>query len=344
MARDNKAKPGRNEPCPCGSGGKYKHCCLYAAPLSSRADEVRQGISEEIHAALDAQSFDSTEDVQAFLNKFQAERNDRPMDDFLGLSPRQVHAFLNHPFDTPEVARFTEVLDGEPDAPLADLFRRLADAIGDDGLKPTATGNLPRKTCRDIMRDRLGEAGYAEYTRLGGISTEPDAAELHIARIVGELAGFIRKYRGRFILSRAARRMLATSGMRELYPLLFRAYVERFNWAYRDGFDEAPFVQQAWLFTAYLLHRHGAEERTSNFYADAFLRAFPAVEDEIAPDHWRPFEDRWHSLYTTRGLERFAGFTGLADFRYESGRKMPFEPCHLRARPLLDELMVFPNR
>jgi hypothetical protein len=25
-----KAKIGRNEPCPCGSGKKYKHCCLGA--------------------------------------------------------------------------------------------------------------------------------------------------------------------------------------------------------------------------------------------------------------------------------------------------------------------------
>lgn len=23
-------KPGRNDPCPCGSGKKYKHCCLRA--------------------------------------------------------------------------------------------------------------------------------------------------------------------------------------------------------------------------------------------------------------------------------------------------------------------------
>ena len=23
-------KPGRNDPCPCGSGKKYKHCCLNA--------------------------------------------------------------------------------------------------------------------------------------------------------------------------------------------------------------------------------------------------------------------------------------------------------------------------
>src|SRR5688572_17464939 len=22
------SKPGRNDPCPCGSGKKYKHCCL----------------------------------------------------------------------------------------------------------------------------------------------------------------------------------------------------------------------------------------------------------------------------------------------------------------------------
>ncbi len=25
------AKPGRNDPCPCGSGKKYKHCCLLKA-------------------------------------------------------------------------------------------------------------------------------------------------------------------------------------------------------------------------------------------------------------------------------------------------------------------------
>ena len=28
MATQNIARPGRNEPCHCGSGRKYKHCCL----------------------------------------------------------------------------------------------------------------------------------------------------------------------------------------------------------------------------------------------------------------------------------------------------------------------------
>jgi len=28
MAASTPARPGRNEPCYCGSGRKYKHCCL----------------------------------------------------------------------------------------------------------------------------------------------------------------------------------------------------------------------------------------------------------------------------------------------------------------------------
>jgi hypothetical protein len=30
MLKDDKIKTGRNDPCPCGSGKKYKRCCLNA--------------------------------------------------------------------------------------------------------------------------------------------------------------------------------------------------------------------------------------------------------------------------------------------------------------------------
>jgi hypothetical protein len=50
-------KPGRNEPCHCGSGRKYKQCCLQkdeAAEAAARAkaaeDETAQP-AEEAHAA-----------------------------------------------------------------------------------------------------------------------------------------------------------------------------------------------------------------------------------------------------------------------------------------------------
>jgi hypothetical protein len=30
------AKTGRNDPCPCGSGRKFKHCCMPASGLESK--------------------------------------------------------------------------------------------------------------------------------------------------------------------------------------------------------------------------------------------------------------------------------------------------------------------
>ena len=97
------------------------------------------------------------------------------------------------------------------------------------------------------------------------------------------LAGLIRKYKGRFILSRDCRRLLAGDGMTTIYPKLLKAYVEQFNWAYRDGHTELRFIQQAFLFTLYLLIRYGDTWRAQAFYEDAFLRAFPIALDDVPP-------------------------------------------------------------
>ncbi len=35
------AKPGRNEPCSCGSGRKYKHCCLPNDEAAEAAARVK---------------------------------------------------------------------------------------------------------------------------------------------------------------------------------------------------------------------------------------------------------------------------------------------------------------
>lgn len=52
------AKPGRNDPCPCGSGNKYKKCCLSKdeaaqAPLD-RADADPHASAERFKSALAA--------------------------------------------------------------------------------------------------------------------------------------------------------------------------------------------------------------------------------------------------------------------------------------------------
>jgi len=41
MAEAGTRHPGRNEPCHCGSGRKYKHCCLAKDEEAERAERLR---------------------------------------------------------------------------------------------------------------------------------------------------------------------------------------------------------------------------------------------------------------------------------------------------------------
>lgn len=336
-------KTGRNDPCPCGSGLKYKRCCLDNTPAPHPGGPATAAI-EELEQAIGDREFGSTEALQAFLDSFQFQRNHRRFEDFRGLSADQMRQLLHFPLESPDVLQISNVLESEPDAPLAQLFGLLAEAIGGKGLKPTAKGNFPRNPCREIMQAWLGEDGYADYTRFGGINREDDAPELHVTRVVAELAGFVRKYRGRFILSRPARAMLAATGQRELYPQLFRTYASEFNWAYRDRYPDAPIVQQGWGFTAYLLSIDGHQPQPATFYADAFHRAFPAIDHELEDDLlYRSPEELLRRLYTTRALERFAGFTGIATVRDDANDILTRpQTTTVQAAPLLGRLINFP--
>jgi hypothetical protein len=53
MRSHPREKTGRNDPCPCGSAEKYKHCCLGAQPLSEQSIWQRQNnVSERLTADL----------------------------------------------------------------------------------------------------------------------------------------------------------------------------------------------------------------------------------------------------------------------------------------------------
>jgi len=58
------AKPGRNEPCTCGSGRKYKQCCL---PADEALAAAARKVKAEVTAALEApaEGADAVEGVEA---------------------------------------------------------------------------------------------------------------------------------------------------------------------------------------------------------------------------------------------------------------------------------------
>jgi hypothetical protein len=330
---------GRNDPCPCGSGKKFKHCCL-GKESGTAAGHDAAGISETLRSALEGRQFYSLEEAQAFLDQITQKQNCRQLDEFHGLSPEQMHRILNFPFASPGLVRFPEVLHANPVAPILTLFELLTDAIGEQGIKSTAKGNLPRSFCREAALVYWGEQRYQEKTRYGGINREEDFDDLHVTRLGAELAGLIRKYKGRFILSRDCRRLLAGEGLAAIYPKLFRTYIEQFNWAYRDGYPELRFMQSAFLFTLYLLTRYGDAWRSQVFYEDAFLRAFPRLLDEVPSSQVISPDETVRHSYTWRALVHFAGFLGLATVEPVSDELL----CHeyrVKSLPLLGQVVQF---
>lgn len=89
---------GRNDPCPCGSGKKYKRCCLQVAKTQKKK------LLPERPAYLDPKAIASqwkgqeeeptgptvAESMQAFKQRFFAEWPDEPNEKLDGATPRQA--------------------------------------------------------------------------------------------------------------------------------------------------------------------------------------------------------------------------------------------------------------
>jgi|ETNmetMinimDraft_26_1059896.scaffolds.fasta_scaffold06009_5 tetratricopeptide (TPR) repeat protein len=67
MAR---SKPGRNDPCPCGSGKKYKKCCLRHADLAPGPAS-----SQQVERALEARLVADLDDIDELSNRALALTN-----------------------------------------------------------------------------------------------------------------------------------------------------------------------------------------------------------------------------------------------------------------------------
>jgi SEC-C motif-containing protein len=312
-------KTGRNDLCHCGSGKKYKHCCL-GTPGDRESRGSAQVIADKIAEAAAEQPFESLEEINAFTAQLANERNQWALAEFCGLSPEQMTQVLYKPFDSPQAIQFSTDIEPSSDVRIMRIFRALVEAIGESGLKPTATGNLPLKFCKAFAQE-LSEGDDDDrnsYLRYGGIRSETDFEELHSTRLVAELAGLVRKYRGKFVLTRKCREMLAKQESGRLYFELFKAYATKFNWAYRDGYPEAEIVQRSFLYTLFLLTFFGDTEHSQQFYENKFITAFPMVLEAFPDTSYSSTEKQARRVYFLRALDRFAAFFGLAELGLES--------------------------
>jgi len=340
-------KTGRNEPCPCGSGLKYKRCCA-AKGSQERGedqgqDQGRCNLPPHVQTMIDGlkqQPFERIEDAQAALDTGMRALKTNPLDDFAGLSPGQMHQVLYTPFDSPDLVIWPDPLGVVPSGEAIELATGLAEAMGSAGVKRTAKDNLPRNLCRELMARWQNIGGEDALFGPGRLQSELDYSLLHRVRLTMELGGLIRKYRGRFMLTRSGSDRFDRHGPAGLYPALLETYARRLNWAYDDGFPDAPMLQHSFLFTLHLLQQFGDEWRPTTFYADAVLRAFPPLILDFVDNRFYSAEETFHYAHTIRTLTRFAAAFGLIEFeRFDPDDVML--PRQVRRLPLLAEVVRF---
>lgn len=299
-----------------------------------------QAIADEIAEAAAGQAFSSLEELNAFSAQLMNQKNQRDLAEFCGLSPELMSHLLYAPFNSPNTVSFSTDIEPTADAPIMRMFIALVEAIGETGLKATAKGNLPLKFCKQMAQQLREEDDDNRLLRIGGIRSETDLRELHCTRLVAELAGLIRKYRGKFILSRKCRELLVGPDRGHLYMELFKAYTIKFNWAYSDLYPQAEIVQHSFLYTLYLLALFGETQRSQQFYEDKFLAAFPMVLEEFPETPYSTARDDARRCYFLRALERFAAFFGLAELSLESKELYQYS-YGLRKSALLDRFVRF---
>lgn len=316
--------PGRNDPCPCGSGRKYKHCRLHrrggvprvrdetpapgtpAAGWEKAAEQNEAAtFSERLRAAMQAQRFEGLAEAQEFVHTLVARHNQGPAPGFDGLSPDQMQALLYAPHDHPDLLTMAGSLEAPPRAPMLAWFCLIADALGDPAFGPEPYPQDPDKVRR-----------------------EDDVFLLHYTHVTArDDAG--------------------------VYLRPFDALAHRIDWRYGTHYHDLGMLQNAWPFLIRLLQRDGGQPRRAGFYVGALFEAFPALEDAAVAgaepwirDAVDPY-DLAHRLLRhgveVLAFERFARPLGLVTLeRHVPDRSKPLDRTWMvEATPLAREVVRF---
>lgn len=242
---------GRDDPCPCGSGEKYKKCC----------------IAKE----------------QVFIE----EHNSEVIDDFLGLSSSQMHGVLNSPFGSSyDILSLSDGINVEPkllsQIPVIKQALYLLNELGksEKGLKATKAGNLPQS---------LVQSFYFDFTdEIDELSAKPmsqyDVRELDLLIFALKKTGLIKLKTNWISLTKNGFGMLDKNKYFDLYSRLFNFYGETFDWlstTYYD--DEYKIIQKALSFNLYILKKKAANYINENEISALFQKAFPQTGDVSNP-------------------------------------------------------------
>lgn len=299
-------KPGRNDPCPCGSGNKYKRCCMDSISKQHAEvfDEIEQTVAMNPNLTLDELNVVAQQQVH--------ERNNRPNADFCGLSPTQMANWLYAPFNELAWVAISTPDDLSSSPVMRYLALILEEAMRQEGsFKATSKGNLPAKLVKNAS-NLLPEFAVAKLSTPISINDYAGANEdkftaLHYTRILAEIAGIIYRRSGRFHIKKTAQKQFKTHGVKAFFLPMLEAATTKYNWGYLDSWENDVDLRAFWLFMLWRLQSHSSVDQLIKEVATAF----PDLLNEFPTDEYLPPMQLFRVLIESRFIERFLQFWGF---------------------------------
>ncbi len=182
-------------------------------------------------------------------------------------------------------------------------IRHLARIIASKGeIRLTAKGFLPTKYIKELY-----EVGYIPDNSIDSkmykLYKETDSRTVNLSRILLEISNIAKKRNGKLSLTKKGAKIIADN--HEFLKLIIRTFCLKFNWAYYDGYDNPDIGQFGINFSLILLSKYGSEKRSSDFYADKLIRAFPALLDTVQGNKFSSPVDIIRGSYSIRLFKRF---------------------------------------
>jgi len=321
---------GRNDPCPCGSGKKYKKCCLGKQTFmeSMGTPNAATEVLNQLKAHLGEEPL-SAEELNARASLFMTQQNHTPKEDFLGLSSGQMHHILHSsPFTSEDILSLKNEKELNTalltQVPVLKQTLYLLEELGknEKGVKATQTGNLPRALVQDYFtrfRDDL-----SSYLRKPMSQTDVGSLDLLVFAL--KEIRLIKIRTGWISLTKTGRELAAPENLSILYCRLFHFYAVSLDWLSTTGYgEENVIVQQALSFDLYLLKMKAGKFIHQGDLAGLFQQAFPQAEDA-----GRVFEYLF--------LEQFCQSFGLTDREKTGKEKGIFQEYRYRRSELFEHV------
>ena len=171
---------------------------------------------------------------------------------------------------------------------------------------------------------------------------EDDLPQATRLKYILDISGLIKKRSNKLSLTKKGNEYLNEKNYKQLFELIFTTCVNKWNWAYSDGYPELYLIQNSCVFNLLILKRRCLDWTWSKDIAKVFLDAFPAITIEVPEESYSTPAEKVMSCFALRFLERFCLPLGLLEYREEKVRDGEYFKFlqYYRTTPFFNELKL----